>query len=162
MPSLDGLAALAGTWQATYELRGDPSFDSDTPSTATVTPVLGGRFVRIDYTWDETDFLQEAGPQAGSLLTGFEPEPAPGTATVVWIDSWHNGRRIMVCPGVLLDSGGVDVRGTYPGGPGDPDWGWRTVIEPARDGWTMTMFNVTPDGEEALAVSAAYRRVVPA
>lgn len=158
MASLDRLAALAGTWHATYALRGDPSFDSDTPSTATVTPILGSRFVRIDYTWDEGDVLQENGPQEGSLLVGFEQEPAPGSVTLVWVDSWHNGRRTMVCPGVLLGNGGVDVRGTYPGGAGNPDWGWRTVLEPAGDGWTMTMFNVTPDGEEALAVRAAYGR----
>jgi Protein of unknown function (DUF1579) len=159
MASLDALAALAGTWRGTYELRGDPSFDSDTPSTAIVTAILGGRFVRIDYSWDEGDQLQENGPQEGSLLIGFEPEPEPGIATVTWIDSWHNGRRTMVCPGVGLDSGGVDVRGTYPGGPGNPDWGWRTLIEPAADRWTLTMFNVTPEGEESLAVRAAYSRV---
>ena len=160
MPGLDAWAGLAGEWTATYELRGDPSFDSDTTSSATVTPLLGGRFVRIDYTWDEEDRLEENGPQLGSLLVGFEPAPAPGAAAVTWIDSWHNGHRTMVCPGVLLENGGVDVRGTYPGGPGNPDWGWRTVLEPAGEGWTMTMFNVTPDGEEALAVRAEYRRAV--
>ena len=159
MASLDALAALAGSWQATYRLRGDPSFDSDTPSTATVSPILGGRFVRIDYTWDEDDKLEEDGPQSGLLLVGFEPEPAPGTVTVVWLDSWHNGRRTMVCPGSMLPGGGVDVQGTYPGGPGNPDWGWRTVLRPDDDGWSMTMYNVTPDGVEALAVSAEYRRV---
>lgn len=158
MAGLDALAGLAGEWTATYELRGDPSFDSDTPSTATVTPLLGGRFVRIDYTWDEADFLKENGPQEGSLLVGFAPQPDPGSVTVVWIDSWHNGQRTMVCPGVLLEHGGVDVRGSYPGGPDNPDWGSRTVLEPATNGWSMTMFNVTPDGEEALAVRAEYRR----
>ncbi len=61
MPGLEALAAMAGTWTATYELRGDPSFDCDTPSTATVTPILGGRFVRIDYTWDEEDRLKSTG-----------------------------------------------------------------------------------------------------
>ena len=158
MPGLEALAALAGDWTATYQLRGDPSFDSDTTTSATVTPMLRGRFVRIDYTWDEEDRLEEQGPQRGSLLVGFEADPAPGIATVVWIDSWHNGQRTMVCPGVLIHSGGVDVRGSYPGGPGNPDWGWRTVLEPAGDGWTMTMFNITPDGEESLAVRAEYRR----
>ena len=146
MASLDALTALAGSWQATYQLRGDPSFDSDSPSHATVRPVLGGRFVRMDYTWDEDDFLKENGPHEGSLLVGFEPEPEPGVATVVWIDSWHNGNRALVCPGVPLENGGVDVRGTYPAGPGNPDWGWRTTLEPTGDGWTMTMFNVSPEG----------------
>jgi hypothetical protein len=160
MTSLDRLASLDGDWRATYKLRGDPSFDSDTPSTATVTPMLGGRFVRIDYSWDEHDVLQEHGPQHGSLLIGHEPdeEPAPGPVTVIWIDSWHQQRQAMVCRGTLLESGGVDVFGTW--GAEDPPWGWRTRIEPVEgeDGWSMRMWVVTPAGEEAPAVDADYRR----
>lgn len=157
MAGLEALAALEGEWAATYQLRGDPSFECDTPSKATVEPILGGRFVRIDYTWDADDFLQEHGPQAGSLLVGFEAEPEPGVATVAWVDSWHNGQKMQVWPGSLLNSGGVDVRGVY-SAPGDPEWGWRTILEPGGDGWTMTMFNITPEGEEQLAVRAEYRR----
>lgn len=155
MAALDSLAALAGTWRATYELRGDPSFDSDTPSTATLIPILGGRFVRIDYTWDENDFLNEQGPQEGVLLIGHASKT--DRVTVVWLDTWHNTDRTMVCDGTVLPGGGVDVFGTYPGGPTSPDWGWRTRVEPAGDGWSMTMFNVTPAGEETLAVRAEYR-----
>lgn len=162
MSSLERLAALEGDWHATYRLRGDPSFDSDTSSHASVTPMLGGRFVRIDYSWDEEDFLKEHGPQLGSLLIGHEPdtEPAPGPVTVIWIDSWHQQRTAMVCPGTLLESGGVDVFGHWGGGEGNPPWGWRTRIEPAADGqgWSMKMWVVTPEGEEAPAVDADYRR----
>ena len=158
MAGLEALAALVGTWEATYQLRGDPSFDSDSPSHATVSSILDGRFVRIDYSWDEEDVLKEHGPQHGSLLVGFEAEVEPGAATLVWIDSWHNGHKIQVWPGALMESGGVDVRGTYASGQGYPDWGWRTILEPSSDGWTMTMFNISPDGEEALAVRAEYRR----
>lgn len=159
MTGLEALAANAGRWKATYQLRGDPSFECDTPTTATLTPILGGRFVRIDYTWDEEDVLQEHGPQEGSLLVAYEPgtEPEPGVATVAWIDSWHNGGRIMLCPGVLLDGGVVDVRGTYPDKPEYAGWGWRTVLTPGDATWSMTMYNTAPDGEEALAVLAEYR-----
>jgi hypothetical protein len=59
---------------------------------------------------------------------------------------------------VLLESGGVDVRGSYPDKPEYAGWGWRTVLEPTNAGWSMTMYNTTPDGEEALAVSAHYSR----
>ena len=157
MAGLETLAALAGEWIAIYQLRGDPSFECDTPSTATVTPLLGGRFIRIDYTWDADDVLQEHGPQHGSLQVGFEAEPEPGVATVAWIDSWHNGSKMQVWPGVRFDNGGVDVRGVY-SAPGEPEWGWRTMLEPAGEGWTMTMFNIAPDGEASLAVRAEYRR----
>ena len=166
MSSLERVAALEGAWQATYQLRGDPSFDSDSPSHATVAPILGGRFVRIDYSWDEDDFLQEHGPQHGSLLIGHEPdkEPAPGPVTVVWIDSWHMQRTAMVCAGTLLEDGGIDVFGTWGGGEDSPPWGWRTRVEPGAaegdgdGGWSMKMWVVTPDGEESPAVEANYRR----
>ncbi len=148
---LDALLALSGAWQGRYQLRGDPSFDGDSDSTAQVTPVLGARFVRVDYTWSDRGTAQE-----GLLLIGGEPKT--GVVTVVWLDSWHNGPRMMTCTGAGTPDGGIDVRGTYPAGPGSPDWGWRTRIDPHPDAWTLTMFNVTPEGEEALAVQVEYRR----
>jgi len=151
MAALDVLAALGGPWQATYQLRGDPSFESDSPSAATVSPILGGRFVRVDYTWSD-----RGRPQEGMLVIGHEPET--GTVTAVWLDTWHNGNRMMVCTGHMLPQGGIDVRGTYPAGPGHPDWGWHTRVELRGTTWAMTMFNVSPDGDEALAVTADYRR----
>jgi len=160
MRSLERLAALEGTWHATYRLRGDPSFESDTPTSATVVPVLGGRFVRIDYSWDHDDVLDAAGPQYGSLLIGHEPAvaPEPGPVTAIWIDGWHNDRTTMVCHGSLLESGGIDVFGTWGGADGSPPWGWRTRIEPGDAGWSMRMWVVTPEGEEAPAVEADYGR----
>jgi len=52
---LDGLIACAGSWRgpnSTNTLQ-DPQSGQpeESSSTATVTPVLGGRFVRLDYTW---------------------------------------------------------------------------------------------------------------
>jgi hypothetical protein len=47
MAGLDRLSALAGDWRATYQLRGDASFETDSATSATVVPMLGGRFVRI-------------------------------------------------------------------------------------------------------------------
>lgn len=147
---LAAVARLAGSWQATYQLRGDPSFEGDSPSAATVAPLLGGRFIRIDYSWSDRGV-----PQAGLLLIG--RGDGVGTAAMVWLDTWHNGHRMMVCHGTASPDGGIDVRGSYPAGPGERDWGWRTCLEPGEAGWTMRMFNVTPDGTESLAVAADYR-----
>jgi hypothetical protein len=41
----------------------------ESPSTVTVTPTLGGRFVRVDYTWG-----YQGKPQEGSVLIGFDPK----------------------------------------------------------------------------------------
>ena len=151
MGALDALIALEGRWQATYQLRGDPSFDADVPTEAKVSAIVAREFVQIDYTWSES-----GEPQVGLLLIGFDPRT--DGLTVVWLDTWHNGNRSMICKGELLPDGGIDVFGTYPGGPGQPDWGWRTRVEPGDNAWTLRMFNVTPDGIEAPAVTAEYRR----
>lgn len=148
--SLASLASLRGTWHAVYQLRGDPSFEADSPSVAQIVPMLGGRFVRIDYTW-----IERGVPQEGSLLIGQE---ADAPVTVIWIDSWHNGRRMMQCIGAPSPDGGVDVKGSYPTSPTTPDWGWRTHIGIEGHDWAMTMWNVSPDGEETLAVRAEYSR----
>jgi Protein of unknown function (DUF1579) len=150
--SLETWCGLTGAWRATYLLRGDPSFDGDSASDAAVTPMLGGRFVRIDYTWSD-----RARPQTGAMLIGFES--TPGVVTTVWIDSWHNGPRMLVSTGAFDVGGAIDVRGAYPTGPGSPDWGWRTRLEATAASWTMTMFNIAPDGDETLAVRAEYVRV---
>jgi hypothetical protein len=151
MAGLDALLALEGPWEATYELRGDPSFEGDSPSTATVAPELGARCIRIDYTWSHAGT-----PQAGLLQIA--REHGSDGATVMWLDGWHNQDRTMISRGSLRPDGGIDVKGSWPTGDGGPDWGWRTVIALEGGGWTMTMYVVTPDGEEALGVNAAYRR----
>jgi len=42
---------------------------------------------------------------------------------------------------------------TYPAGDGSPDWGWRIVLDWCDPNqFSLRMFNVLPDGTEALAV----------
>jgi hypothetical protein len=152
MNPLDPLIACAGGWHGTNILQ-DPGTiqPTESKSTATVTPLLGGRFVRIDYTWS----YQEK-PQEGSILVGFNPQS--GRASVHWIDGWHNGFSVMACDGTIDERGAIDVRGSYPAPPG-PDWGWRTVITPAADALQVVMHNVWPEGKEELAVEARFARI---
>jgi hypothetical protein len=52
----------------------------------------------------------------------------------------------------------IIMRGSYPA-PEGPDWGWRIEIEPkAPDAFELCLFNIAPDGQEALAVLADYER----
>ena len=150
MSALEGLIACAGTWQGTSTLQ-DPhsGMDDTAPSTATVTPVLGGRFVRIDYTWSYGGNGQE-----GSLLVGLQKKA--GTATAHWIDSFHNGEKVMACTGSVSDDGTVTVRGSYAAPPG-PDWGWLIAITPGET-LRIVHHNVWPEGKEELAVESSYTR----
>lgn len=151
MSNLDSLIRAVGEWRATYKLR-DPgnTLSDDSDSTAVVTPLLDGRFVRIDYRW-----AFKGTPQEGSLLVGCEND---GTATVPWIDSFHNGQGVMVSKGRATPEGEIDVRGSYQV-LGHPDWGWRTVLSATDSALSIVMYNVTPEGEEHLGVDAQYRRV---
>ena len=151
MRGLDGLIACAGTWRGTSTLQ-DPhsGLDDESASTATVTPVLGGRFVRIDYTWS-----YGGKPQEGSLLVGLQKKAE--TATAHWIDSFHNGEKVMACSGSAAEDGAVSVRGSYAAPPG-PDWGWRIDVIPAGETLRIVHHNVWPEGKEELAVESRYTR----
>lgn len=151
MSALEGLAACAGQWQGTSTLEDPHSGIADeSPSTATVAPVLGGRFVRIDYTWS-----YGGKPQEGSLLLGYQPKLE--TATGHWIDSFHNGDKVMVCAATIPEDGPFSVRGSYAAPPG-PDWGWRIDVLPEGDTLRIVHYNVWPEGKEELAVESRYTR----
>lgn len=155
MNALDRLAACAGSWRGSNRLH-DPHTGrpEDTESTLVLATLLGGKFIRVDYTWSYQGAAQE-----GSILIGYESER--GKATAHWIDSWHMSDCVMACEGAVEDNGSVVVRGSYAAPPG-PDWGWRIVLRPV-DGPALhlVMYNVTPDGQEALAVEATFERVGP-
>lgn len=83
---------------------------------------------------------------------------AAGRCDMAWADSFHNGHRLMPLTGPAAGEGVPDVRGSYAAPPG-PDWGWRITLEHLdADALALRMYNVTPDGTEALAVEASYAR----
>lgn len=151
--SLTALMECAGVWHGTNVLQ-DPHIGApvESVSTAIVTPVLGGKFVRMDYTWSYGDAEQE-----GVILFGFEKKEHKLSA--YWIDSWHMGDKAMVCSGEAQESGALSVRGSYAAPPG-PDWGWRIDLFPAEGvSMKMLMYNIWPEGREDIAVETVYRRV---
>jgi hypothetical protein len=155
MSIFDALSACAGSWRGTSTLQ-DPhnNISDESPSDLTVTPVLGGRFVRLDYTWS-----YQGKPQEGSMLIGFDK--GADTVTAHWIDSFHMGNKVMACTGPRPEGRTLSVRGSYAAPPG-PDWGWRIDLTPEDEGTLrMVMFNVWPEsegGKEELAVEASYTR----
>ena len=155
MSVLEPLIACAGNWQGKSTLQ-DPhnSIAEESSSNLTVVPVLGGRFVRVDYTWSYKDK-----PQEGSLLIGFDK--GADTVTTHWIDSFHMSNKVMACTGPRPEGRAISVRGSYAAPPG-PDWGWRIDLTPEENGTLrMVMFNIWPEsqgGQEELAVDATYAR----
>lgn len=151
MHILETLIGCAGNWRGTNTLQ-DPTTGKpeETASTAVITPLLGGRFVRFDYTWLYQGTLQE-----GSILFGYDKQS--GAIAAHWIDSWHMGNKVMVCEGQEQDNNALSVVGSYAAPPG-PDWGWRINLTMGDGTLGMSMNNIWPDGREELAVEAHYTR----
>jgi hypothetical protein len=151
MGRLGSLIAAAGRWKGTYRLWEPSAPPQQSRSAARIEPVIGDRFIRIDYTWS-----YDRDPQEGSLLVGCEDNAH--LVTVVWIDSWHMGDKFMISQGAVKKNGEIAVRGSY-AVRSSPDWGWRTVIE-SRDGHPlrMLMYNISLDGKEELAVEARFTK----
>lgn len=153
MSGLDSLVQLVGKWQGVNKLWLYPvETPYESASVVSLTQVIKGKFVQLDYTW-----AFEAEPQEGILLFGYAAEE--GEVTAVWADSFHMGEKFMICRGATGTDGSIEVRGSY-SVPDQPEWGWRIVVGPGEGGGLkIVMYNVTPDGEEFLAVEANYRRI---
>lgn len=149
--STDVLDGLAGTWHGENSMWLSPEHDAEvSASTATISSVASGKFVNIAYTWEFKGKQQE-----GVILVG--ADASRDAIEAAWVDSFHMGDSIMSCQGEV-EQGVLSMSGSYRAPPG-PDWGWRIVITPlGSDEFQLRMFNITPEGEEALAVEANYSR----
>lgn len=146
------LANLVGEWKGTNVLHApwmpEPVQKSD--STATVRSKMNGQFLSIEYTW-----AFEGEPQEGMLILGCDSQCEQVEA--VWTDSWHSKDTLMVCNGGFTQTNVISVMGHY-AVPEHPDWGWRTEIVQGPDTFRYVMYNVSPEGEEELAVETEFRR----
>jgi hypothetical protein len=153
MSAPQSLEKLIGHWTGTSRLYRpwlDPP-ETESESSAIVDEVAMGKFVTIEYTW-----ALDGQPQAGFMLLGCENNNEEVKAT--WVDSWHMSDKSMVCEGGIDVNEVINIRGSYPAPPG-PDWGWRIVIEATSDNsFIIVMYNITPDGEEMVAVESRYVR----
>lgn len=146
------LAALLGTWRGTNRLWLDPTKPArESESLAIIAEAAHGQFITIQYTWADGD-----NPQEGLIVLG--KETAGNVAQAAWIDSWHMSDKLMVCTGISEPNGTVWVKGEYEAPPG-PNWGWQIAIVPEVDGtFRLVMHNITPQGQEMLAVEVIYVR----
>lgn len=145
-------ADLEGEWAGTHRLRLSPDAPvRESPSSATLAAAAGGRFATLRYTWADG-----GKPQDGLLLIA--ASAGKGPADVAWVDSWHMGDAALLCGNEPGLGEIVNALGSYAAPPG-PDWGWRTVIRAGTpDTFDLLMYNITPEGEQMLAVEVAYAR----
>lgn len=146
------IAELVGTWSGPSQLwlmPGEPAQESR--STAQIGLVAQGQFGSIAYTW-----AYEGQPQDGIIICALGQDSSQRSS--VWLDSWHMANQIMQLRGSDDSEMKMALHGSYAAPPG-PDWGWRIEIEPHdRNSWTLRMYNVSPEGEDHIAVLAKYER----
>jgi len=141
MASFDQLLACAGSWQGTNRVQTETGTPiNDSPSSLAITPILRDTFLRIDQTW-----AWKNEPQIGSLLIGYNSNTE--LATIHWIDTWHNGRRVMPLEGRFDEKGKLVAHGHFPVA-NQPDWGWRVEISISESELKIDMFCVRPDGKD--------------
>lgn len=147
------LAKMSGTWEGMQRLWLEPDkLEEEVEIVGTLRPILDGMFLQHEYT---SSCMGK--PQTGLAWYGYSC--GEDRWTTAWIDSFHNGTRIMLSQGAVgADTTKPQVLGHYPAAP-DPDWGWRTTLElKADDHLVITHYNLTPQGQEAKAVEIEYRR----
>lgn len=143
------LKQLAGNWKGLTRVWFEPGKLADESAfRGVIRSVLGGRFIQFEYTG-----AIQGSPVEGIMTMGCSL--GTGQLQCAWIDSFHNGTAIM-----FSENNGTSfpfsVRGSYGK---EPKWGWRTELTPVDDRhFVITMYNITPDGDEAKAVEMSFER----
>lgn len=92
-------------------------------------------------------------PKEGELVLSGPPQSCRGDFT----DTFHAASGL-ITHGYVQGSA-VRLFTTYSAGDGSPAWGWRIVLDwYDPDHFSFRMFNVLPDGREALAVDLSGAR----
>ncbi len=145
---------LSGEWKGSKRvfLQGENGPVHESKTRMTIASAARGCYLMLAYTWKF-----EADPHEGVLLLGHDAEL--NEATAAWGDSWHMNKKIMHCAGSIGSDDVFDVRGAYAAPPG-PDWGWRITLKVfSSNNLEIAMFNISPDGQEDIAVRIALARV---
>ena len=146
------LSDLVGSWKGTNRLHTTwlPEKLKESESRTEVRSKMNGQFLSVEYTWS-----YEGTPQEGMLIIGRDSKS--DAVQAVWTDSWHSKDVLMLCNGSASDDGRISVTGSY-SVPDHPDWGWRTEITPGDGTFRYAMYNISPDGEEDIAVETDFTR----
>jgi hypothetical protein len=148
----ESFAKLVGSWKGFNRLH-VPWMEPpvrETDSMAELSLKTQGKMLCLEYTW-----VYDGTPQDGIMLVSQDPKS--DAITMIFTDSWHLGHTFMECKGTADENGNVNLKGYY-SVPDHPDWGWRTEFTAGDDSFRFDMYNVSPEGEETIAVENEFTR----
>jgi hypothetical protein len=147
------IQAMTGEWVGNTKTWFEPGVIADeSPMTASIVPMLGGRFLLYQYQGSLSGTAFE-----GSATIGYDL--GNEKFQVSWIDSFHMGTAIMLSEGGSVEHG-FSVLGSYSGPEIPVPWGWRTVVQLNEpDQLVVTAYNISPEGKEDKATETIFRRV---
>ncbi len=149
---MDILKAMVGKWDGTCRTWFEPGKLADESKiSGEFKSMLGGKFVRHSY-----EGMMKGKPRTGEETIVFNT--VDNKFQVSWFDDFHMNYAIMFSEGEKTEKG-FSVVGQYSIESGQAPWGWRTEFEMKdNDHLTITMYNITPDGQEGKAVETVYER----
>lgn len=148
------LNQLTGTYAGNSKTWFDPGILGDeSPINAKITPLLDGRFIKIEYHGSLS-----GSPMHGILTIGYNLVASRYEGC--WIDTFHVGTTIMDLRGPK-SAKLIALQGEYFVPEDGSTWGWAIDIisVPESDGLTITHYNITPSGERAKGVEWMLKKV---
>lgn len=142
----DFLKDLEGRWTGTATTHMGPETRFEDPWDVSFRVLQGGHFALQEHAIQVDGVAHE-----GWALLGRKGDTDEYTMTLA--DSFHTaGSGLLVSEGRLSESGKFSVLGHYQAGP--EQWGWRTDMQVHGDSLLITVFNISPDGQEYPAIDA--------
>jgi hypothetical protein len=146
-------ASMTGSWEGNCKTWFEPGkLEDESTVKGMIEPALGGRFLRHVYEGEI-----QGKPRHGEEMIAYNGVGKKFETS--WIDDFHMNYAILFSQGKAIERG-FEVFGKYDTGETTPAWGWRTTYElMGEDDLVIRAYNVTSEGQEALAVETVYRRV---